>query len=279
MLELLNEFKDGFDNSSSSTTAAGHRKPSAKAHSDEEMSSSVGSDAGDTLESKLQEKKIIIGSHQEWIHIAFTHYPKGHHWYIYIYICKITKSTRARCKTRWKKRKRDTKRSEKFGDLITEDHDILIVGNESRCGHAHALVVQEDYTSWIYGYPMKKMETTTYLQRFLPPNQKPGIIPTDNSEELVTTCQGLQWHDDTSTPHRSETNGVAESAVRTVKEGTAVVLVQVGLPVERKDCAMECCCYLRNLQDKMADGQTAIGKRSVKVSVFSVLTVDRMYTT
>ena len=31
MLDLLKPFTDGFDNSSSSTTAAGHRKPSAKA--------------------------------------------------------------------------------------------------------------------------------------------------------------------------------------------------------------------------------------------------------
>ena len=33
----------------------------------------------------------------------------------------------------------------------------------------------------------------------------------------------------TSTPHRSETNGIAERAVRRVKEGTSAVLLQSGL--------------------------------------------------
>ena len=32
-----------------------------------------------------------------------------------------------------------------------------------------------------------------------------------------------------STPHRSETNGIAERAVRRVKEGTSAVLLQSGL--------------------------------------------------
>ena len=57
-------------------------------------------------------------------------------------------------------------------------------------------------------------------------------------------------------------NGVAERAVRRVKEGTAIALVQKnGLPEEWWDCAMECHCYLRNMRDTMADGMTAFEKR------------------
>ena len=56
---------------------------------------------------------------------------------------------------------------------------------------------------------------------------------------------------------RSETSGVAERAVRRVKEGTAITLVQSELPEERWDRAMECYCYLPNAHDKMADGKTA----------------------
>ena len=33
------------------------------------------------------------------------------------------------------------------------------------------------------------------------------------------TCEDLSWNHRTSTPHRSETNGIAERAVRRVKEG------------------------------------------------------------
>ena len=60
----------------------------------------------------------------------------------------------------------------------------------------------------------------------------------------------------TSTPHRSETNGIAERAVRRVKEGTSAVLLQSGL--DEKWCAdsMECCTYLRNIQDLLSDGKT-----------------------
>ena len=41
------------------------------------------------------------------------------------------------------------------------------------------------------------------------------------SSEISNLC--------TSTPHRSESNGIVESAVRRVKEGTSAVLLQSGL--------------------------------------------------
>ena len=44
-----------------------------------------------------------------------------------------------------------------------------------------------------------------------------------NSLKLVKICNG---NHDASTPHRAETNGVAQRAVRRVKEGTAIALVQ-----------------------------------------------------
>ena len=50
------------------------------------------------------------------------------------------------------------------------------------------------------------------------PSQKLEIVDTDNSKESIKACQDLQWKHDTSTPHHSETNGVAERAVRRVKK-------------------------------------------------------------
>ena len=47
---------------------------------------------------------------------------------------------------------------------------------------------------------------------------------------------------------------------------TAIALVQRGRPDEWSDCAMECSCYLRDVQDKMADGTTAFEKRFGKTS-------------
>ena len=47
--------------------------------------------------------------------------------------------------------------STKFGNLITADHKILNVENESRCGHNNALIValQYEFTNWIRSCPMK----------------------------------------------------------------------------------------------------------------------------
>ena len=49
----------------------------------------------------------------------------------------------------------------------------------------------------------------------------------------------------TSTPHRSWTNGIAERAVRRVKEGTSAVLLQPGLNENWWADSMECYTYLR----------------------------------
>ena len=77
----------------------------------------------------------------------------------------------------------------------------------------------------------------------------------------MKACQDSQWNHDRSTPDHSETDGVAERAVRRVKEGTSVALVQRGLPKEWWYRTMECHCHLRNVHDKMADGKTAFEKR------------------
>ena len=46
---------------------------------------------------------------------------------------------------------------------------------------------------------------------------------------LAKACEELSWNHCTSTPHKSETNGIAERALRRVKEGTSAVLLQSGL--------------------------------------------------
>ena len=51
----------------------------------------------------------------------------------------------------------------------------------------------------------------------------------DNSLEFGKACEDLSWNHCTSTPHRSETYGIAGRAVRRVKEGTSAVLLQSGL--------------------------------------------------
>ena len=56
-------------------------------------------------------------------------------------------------------------------------------------------------------------------------------------------------------------NGIAERAVRRVKEGTSEVLLQSGLDERWWSDSLECYYYLRNIQDLLADGKTPYERR------------------
>ena len=71
--------------------------------------------------------------------------------------------------------------------------------------------------------------STKELQKFLESIRKPKVIYTENSWEFGKACKALSWNHCTSTPHRSETDGIAERAVRRVTEGTSAALLQSGL--------------------------------------------------
>ena len=97
--------------------------------------------------------------------------------------------------------------------------------------------------------------------KFFESSQKPKVIDIDNSLEFGKSCKDLSWNHRTSTPHRSETNGIAERDVRRVKEGTSAVLQQSGLDEKWWVVSMECFCYLRKIQDLVADGKTPYERR------------------
>ena len=61
--------------------------------------------------------------------------------------------------------------------------------------------------------------------------------------------------------HRSKTDGIVERAVRRIQEGTSAVLLQSGLDERWWSDSMECYCYLRNVQDLLADGKTPYERR------------------
>ena len=63
-------------------------------------------------------------------------------------------------------------------------------------------------------------------------------------------CGDLQWNYCASTPHQPETNGIAERAVGRVTEGTSS-----GLDERWWVESMECCCYLRTVQDLLPGGK------------------------
>ena len=158
-------------------------------------------------------------------HSIFTPFPKDRN----CDICLRTKITRASCR-----RRTDTvvPRAEIFGDLKTADHKVLCGECESRNNHRYAVVVQDLATQWIQSYPSKTkacQETEKSLKKFLEPTKKPEVIYTDNSPRIWQILWRSFLEYCMSTPHRAETNGIAERAVRRIKEGTSAVLLQSGL--------------------------------------------------
>ena len=162
---------------------------------------------------KLREVRIWVST------VLKNHVPKDRT----CEICQRTKITRAPCRRRIGGA---VPRAEKCGDLITAEHKVLSKGCESRNNHRYAVVVQDLATQWIQSYPCAtktSQETQRSLQKFCEPNRKLKVIYTDISLEFDKACEDLSWNHCTSTPQRSETNGIAERAVRRVKEGTSAI--------------------------------------------------------
>ena len=190
-------------------------------------------------------------------HSIKTHFLKDRNYEI----CQRTKITRAPCRRR---NGGAAPRAENFGDLITADYKVLSENCESRNNHRYAVVVQDLATQWIQAYPCKtktSQETQRSLQKFLEPDRKPKVIYTDNSLEFGKACEDLFWNHCTSTPHRSETNGIAERAERRVKEGTSAVSLRSGLNESWWADSMGCYTYLRNVQHLLSDGKTPCERR------------------
>ena len=222
---------------------------------DDEIPIQGGSHASSSHEASLEpiaKRREDLGKHN-----VHTHVPKDRN----CEICKRTKITRGPCRRR---KGEAVPRADNFGDLITADHKVLSDNCESRNNHRHAVVVQDPATQRTQAHPRKNktsQETQRSLQKFLEPERKPKVIYTDNSLEFGKACEDLSWNHCTSTPHRSETNGIAERAVRRVKEGTSAVLLQSGLNESWWADSMECYTYLRNVTDLLSDGKTPDERR------------------
>ena len=184
--------------------------------------------------------------------------------YNHTFVTKTVKSARNTETTRAPCRRRIGEavlRAEKCGDLITADEKVLNEEGESRNNHRYAVEIQDLATQWIQSFPCKpktSKETEKSLRNFLEPSHKPKVVYTDNSVEFGKACEVLSWNHRTSTPHRSDTSGIAERAVRRAKEGTSAVLLQSGTSWSD---SVECYCYLRNVQDLLVDGKTPYERR------------------
>ena len=157
-------------------------------------------------------------------------------------------------------------RAVNLGDFVSAHHKVLSDNCESPNNHRHAVVVQ-DLVRPLNGprhIRANKISQVTQrsLQKFLDPERKPKvIICSNNSLEFCKACEDLSWNHCTSSPHRSETNDIAERAVPRVKEGTSVVLLQSGINESWWADSMECYTCLRNVIDPLSDGKTPYERR------------------
>ena len=189
-------------------------------------------------------------------HSIYTHFPKDRN----CEVCLRTKMTLAPCRRRIGEA---VPRVEKFGDLITADHKVLNKECESRDNHRYSrgtrschsmdsiLSVQNKNFS---GDGKRVYESVSSRQK----SRK--SFYTDNSLEISKSCEDLSWNHRTSTPHRSETHGIAERAIRRAKEATSAVLLQSGFDEKWWADSMECCCYL----GKMCKTSWQMGKLLMK---------------
>ena len=174
---------------------------------DDEISSQGGSHASSSHEVSLEpttKRDVRIWANTMFIFISLKDQNCE--------ICKRTKITRAPCRRR---KGEAVPRADNFGDLRTANHKVLSDNCESRNNHRYAIVEQDLATQWVQAYSCKNktsQETQRSLQKFLEPERKPKVIYTDNSLEFGKACEDLSWNHCMSTPHRSNTYGVAEKS-------------------------------------------------------------------
>ena len=222
---------------------------------DDEIPLQGGSHASSSHEASLEpttKRREDLGKHS-----VETHFPKDRN----CEICKRTQITRAPCRRR---NGGAVPRAEHFGDLITADHKVLSEGCESRNNHRYAVVVQAGLSRPINpGISVQDQKLHKKPREACKSSWSPiGILKSFTlTIPWNSACEDLSWNHCTSTPHRLETNGIAERAVRRVKEGTSAVLLQSGLNESWWADSMECYTYLRNVTDLLSDGKTPYERR------------------
>ena len=126
------------------------------------------------------------------------------------------------------KTKRDLIWAQKSMVTWQQQSTILSEGCESRNNHRYAVVVQVLATQWNPWKTKTSQETENNLRKFPKPSQKPKVIRTYKLLEFGKYYEELSCNHRTTTLHRSERSGIAERAVRRIKEEISAVLLQSG---------------------------------------------------
>jgi len=200
---------------------------------------------------KNTKRKLATGENK---HNIFTHFPKDPN----CPICRETKVNRVYCRSQPSERPDSLPEPKDFADAVTCDHKILNEEDKSRNQDQNIFVIYDRAKHWLQAYPVETknhLDTMTSFQRFFGPQIKPKHIFSDNSGEIKKACEIMGYSQDTSRPHRSETNGMAERQVRNVVEGTKSTLVQSGFHEDWWSYAVYAFCFLHCVVDQVVGTQ------------------------
>lgn len=140
--------------------------------------------------------------------------------------------------------------AEKFGDLITGDHIVTIDKiDKSIDGKRDAVVIYDVATMFLECYPTGTKsadETIQALQHFIGPKGTVSLFYSDAARELHSAAKVLGICKDQSTPGRPQSNGLAESKVRKVLQGTRTILEHAGMDPSYWSYACKHFCFCHN---------------------------------
>ena len=191
-------------------------------------------------------------------HSIFSHFPKDRN----CEVCLRTNMTRAPCRRRTGEA---LPRAEKNGDmilLITRSLMRRDVNLETITGTLSLFKILP-----LLGFNPFRAKQRLHWRR---KRVSESSSSRRKNQKLLKRIIHWNWgnpvknYDGVIEPHRSETNGIAERAVRRVKEGTSAALLQSGLDEKWWAGSMECSCFLRNVQDLVAEGKTRYERRFVE---------------
>ncbi|WP_288992749.1 DNA (cytosine-5-)-methyltransferase, partial [uncultured Marinobacter sp.] len=211
-------------------------------------------------QSRNQAKRKKVTCTKSNTHNIFTHFPFDPE----CEICQHNKAHRAYCKSVTTPRVDAQPAPTEFAEALTADHKILNKFDESRDHDRAALIIQDKATYWLQGFPAPAKngkETQKALAKFVGRGRKNVHVYSDNSKEIETACEAMDFQHDCSQPYRSETNGLIENAVKRVNQGTSCALSQSGLTTYWWPQAMAIYCFFRNNVDVHTCGKTAYEQR------------------
>ena len=170
-------------------------------------------------------------------------------------VCLRTNMTRAPCR---RDTGNDVPRSEKFGEYITENHKVLSEDGESRNYHRTLSLFK---ILLLIGFNPIRAKQRLHkrrksLRKFLEPSQKPKVIYTDNFIGIGTIFwRSIMVIEPQHKWYYWKSHKTSE------RRKLQQFCYSPGLDERWWADSVECCCYLRIVEDVLAEGKTPYERR------------------